>query len=73
MNDEVFEEKLKKAFQQEIEVPDSFKRTIETALNEENIRKYEIKRRKEKLKTILISFSIIVVIAGILYVLLWYS
>lgn len=70
MNDEVFEEKLKKAFQQEIEVPDSFKRTIETALNEENIRKYEIKRRKEKLKTILISFSIIVVIAGILYVLL---
>ena len=73
MNDEVFEKKLKKAFQQEIEVPDSFKRTIETALNEENIRKYEIKRRKEKLKTILISFSIIVVIAGILYVLLWYS
>lgn len=73
MNDEVFEEKLKKAFQQKIEVPDSFKRTIETALNEENIRKYEIKRRKEKLKTILISFSIIVVIAGILYVLLWYS
>lgn len=70
MNDEVFEEKLKKAFQQKIEVPDSFKRTIETALNEENIRKYEIKRRKEKLKTILISFSIIVVIAGILYVLL---
>ena len=70
MNDEVFEEKLEKAFQQEIEVPDSFKRTIETALNEENIRKYEIKRRKEKLKTILISFSIIVVIAGILYVLL---
>lgn len=70
MNDEVFEKKLKKAFQQEIEVPDSFKRTIETALNEENIRKYEIKRRKEKLKTILISFSIIVVIAGILYVLL---
>lgn len=70
MNDEVFEEKLKKAFQQEIEVPDSFKRTIETALNEENIKKYEIKRRKEKLKTILISFSIIVVIAGILYVLL---
>ena len=70
MNDEVFEKKLKKAFQQEIEVQDSFKRTIETALNEENIRKYEIKRRKEKLKTILISFSIIVVIAGILYVLL---
>ena len=70
MNDEVFEEKLKKAFQREIEVPDSFKRAIETALNEENIKKYEIKRRKEKLKTILISFSIIVVIAGILYVLL---